>query len=90
MMILKFIRIAVRLKQQKEVAMQAADVARTVLLQGLQLWGQTVDEQVQAWQKAFAFMNLSVVLSVGEDNGRKAFVFDGVDAGKAKGFMAEV
>jgi len=68
--------------------MQAAKIARRVLLQGLQSWGQSVDERVQAWQEAFTFMNLSVTMSVGEDNGRKVFVFNGADAEKAKGFMA--
>ena len=69
---------------------RAEDIARTVLLRGLQSRGQIVDEQVQAWQRAFDFMNLSVTLSVGEDNGRKVFVFEGADTEKAQGFMTEV
>ena len=69
---------------------QATNVARTILLQGLQSWGQSVDDYVRAWQGAFNFMNLSVTLSVGEDDGRKVFVFDGPDTDKAKSFMAEV
>ena len=70
--------------------MQAENVARKVLLQGLQGWGQSVDDQVRAWQDAFNFMNLSVTLSIGEDGGRKVFVYDGSDADKAKAFMNEV
>ena len=66
-------------------------VAQGVLLQGLQSWGQSMDERVRAWQNAFNFINLSAVLSVGKDrDDHTAFLFNGPDADKAKEFMLEV
>ena len=71
--------------------MQAENIARAVLLNGLQGWGQSVDDRVRAWQDAFNFMNLSVTLSVGkDDDGHTAFLFDGPDTDKAKEFLLEV
>ncbi len=70
--------------------MQAVGIAEAVLSQGLQNWGQSVDDRVLAWQGAFDFMNLSVTLRVSKSPGRKVFLYDGVDADKAKAFMEEV
>ena len=69
---------------------KVTNVACAVLSQGLQGWGQSVDDQIRAWQGAFDFMKLSVTLSVGENGIRKVFVYDGPDADKAKAFMDEV
>lgn len=71
--------------------MKAFDVALGVLLNGLQSWGQSLDDQIRAWQNAFNFMNLSATISVGkDDDGHKAFIFAGTDADKAKEFFLEV
>lgn len=67
-----------------------SDVARRVLSSGLQSWGQSVDERIQAWQGAYDFMNLLVRLGVGEKDGHKISTFDGIDAEQAMAFTIEV
>ena len=68
------------------MAQSKSHVAEMVLLQGLQTWGQTVDEQIKAWQDAYDFMGLSVKL--GTDG--RSFTFEGDDVLAAKMFMADV
>jgi hypothetical protein len=72
------------------MAQDKSEVAKLVLLRGLQGWGQTVDERIKAWQGAFDFMGLSAKLNVGEREGCKVFTFEGTDAAAAEMFMNDV
>jgi len=68
------------------MAQNKSNIAARVLSQGLQSWGQTVDEQIKAWQDAYDFMGLSVKL--GTDG--CFFTLEGNDIVAAKMFMADV
>ncbi len=70
------------------------DVAMEVILNGLQSWGQSEQEQIEAWQLACDFMCLDVIVSIKEkEKGRRFFSLDGPkaeDIEKGKMFMNEV
>lgn len=70
------------------------DVAMEVLLNGLQFWSQSEQEQIEAWQLACDFMDLDVIVSVEQkENGQRFFSIDGPkaeDVEKGRMFMNEV